>query len=239
MVKLVRADSIEEGHCFRKRTGAYAYLRLSEGSVRFLKLDTNFVYGICYNGNVVKLPKDKMVAPVPVTRMDENRDFELAWNRTFAKEGWEWDKEDDKEPAVPPVLILKVFQTVYAALVMNAANNIDIAGLCGMQEQDVDAVLDKSLRQILQECSAAAPVKQEYIVSAEPIKRMANRPTKANCPSYNTDYLVASQRYYDEGYKARTDNRPESDYPYNDEGSFAWSWWKAGYDDAANERATQ
>lgn len=66
--KLVPASAISDwGGCFRKKTGSYVYMRLSESSVKFLKLDPDYVYGVCYNGNVAKVKKDTLVVPMPKT----------------------------------------------------------------------------------------------------------------------------------------------------------------------------
>ena len=49
---LVRADEIEQGGWFVKKNGHFAYLKLSESSVRFLGLDEDHVHGVCFNGNM-------------------------------------------------------------------------------------------------------------------------------------------------------------------------------------------
>ena len=59
-------DIADWGGCFRKRTGSYPHMRISEGAVSFLKLDPNFVYGVCPNGNVSKIDPGTLVAPLPL-----------------------------------------------------------------------------------------------------------------------------------------------------------------------------
>ena len=85
---LVPASAISDwGGCFRKRTGEFVYMRLSESSVKFLKLDPDYVYGVCYNGNVAKVKKDTLV--VPMTKFDLIRnDLDTrAWERSIGVKG--------------------------------------------------------------------------------------------------------------------------------------------------------
>lgn len=59
-----QAKDIEEGECFRKESGEYEYLRISESSLKFfgyLGCDRNIV-GVCVrNGNLTAVSKDKIV----------------------------------------------------------------------------------------------------------------------------------------------------------------------------------
>lgn len=81
-------EEIEEGHCFRKRNGEFAYLRISDSAVKHfgLKHETH-VYGVCYNGNMTEMERGKMVEPVDVSVMDENRGKEEEFDRVFGHEG--------------------------------------------------------------------------------------------------------------------------------------------------------
>ncbi len=57
----VRAEEIEEGEFFTKNRGCFAYLRVSDSSVKSHKLDPDKVYGVCHNGNMAVVEKDKHV----------------------------------------------------------------------------------------------------------------------------------------------------------------------------------
>lgn len=69
---------------FRKPTGSYVYLRLSESSVDYLKLDPNWVYGVCYNGNVAKMKPDAKVVEMPLIAVLGNEQSEAEWDAKFA-----------------------------------------------------------------------------------------------------------------------------------------------------------
>jgi len=72
----VIAGDIQEGECFRKRTGKYLYMRISESAVRFYiepyiqpidpkegpEPPLDCIYGVCLlNGNMIKLAKEILV----------------------------------------------------------------------------------------------------------------------------------------------------------------------------------
>jgi hypothetical protein len=71
-------------HAFRKKTGEFVYLRISESSLKFLGMDTNFVYGITYNGNVTKVEPETLVCPMAIEDMMGNVQSERQWNRDIA-----------------------------------------------------------------------------------------------------------------------------------------------------------
>jgi len=81
----VPASEIAEGECFRKKTGEYIYLRISESSARLFfekpgsdeKTPLEDIYGVCLiNGNLTKVSKK-----VPVWRE------EIGWLRRTNMEG--------------------------------------------------------------------------------------------------------------------------------------------------------
>ena len=78
-------EEIEQGCCFRKKNGEFAYIRLSGSSIKFHGLDhETHIYGACYNGNITKVVKGTLVEAVDVSVMDENRRKEEEFDRTFA-----------------------------------------------------------------------------------------------------------------------------------------------------------
>ncbi len=78
-VELVPASEIIGGQCFRKRTGTYVYLRISESSVRFAKMDEGVVWGVSYNGNLARVERDTKVVRMPSTTMLLNIDDHIKW----------------------------------------------------------------------------------------------------------------------------------------------------------------
>lgn len=68
--ELVRAGFIREGGCFRKKTGTYIYLRISESSLIHLLGEAykpHQIYGVClYNGNLAMVDVDQLVWPETV-----------------------------------------------------------------------------------------------------------------------------------------------------------------------------
>ena len=74
--------------CFRKRTGSFVYLRLSEDAVRILELDPTLVYGVAYNGNIARVKPDTMVEEMSIQDMLANQRSEDEWNANMGvKEG--------------------------------------------------------------------------------------------------------------------------------------------------------
>lgn len=71
--KCVEASTIEQGECFRKRTGSYVYLRIAPASMEFYGLDPEDVFGVCFNGNMCNLRGDTLVVPMPPSAMSDNR----------------------------------------------------------------------------------------------------------------------------------------------------------------------
>ena len=76
-MKLVPVKDVRQA--FRKRTGEYVYIRLSESSVKFLKLDETKVYGVCFNGNVSVMEPDKLVVEMPLESVLKNQYKQDAW----------------------------------------------------------------------------------------------------------------------------------------------------------------
>lgn len=81
--KLVRADEIEAGEHFVKRTAGikgYAYLRISDSALKYYRLNgERHIYGVCYNGNMSAVERTKMVWRVPAAQMEINRGTERQW----------------------------------------------------------------------------------------------------------------------------------------------------------------
>jgi hypothetical protein len=77
----VSVQDIGDGCFFKKQKGGFVFIRMSESSVRFLKLDPSKVYGVCFNGNVSVLEPETLV--VPQTLEDWNNNF--ASERNWAK----------------------------------------------------------------------------------------------------------------------------------------------------------
>ena len=60
---VIPVHMIPEGECFRKPTGEFVYLRISTGSIHYLQLADNKVYGVCRNGNIAVMdPETSVVA---------------------------------------------------------------------------------------------------------------------------------------------------------------------------------
>ncbi len=73
--RLVPAREVQDGHFFRKRTGTVCYVKLTESSVRFLKLDPEKVYGVCDYGNVTVMDPDKNVVALGETSYESDDDW--------------------------------------------------------------------------------------------------------------------------------------------------------------------
>lgn len=73
---------IPQGSYFRKLTGSYVYLRISASSVKFLGLDEDWVYGVCYNGNTVKLKLDHPVIIESIDSFLGNIKDDQEWSKT-------------------------------------------------------------------------------------------------------------------------------------------------------------
>ena len=81
----VPAKDIPEGGFFKKRGGSFIYLRLSDASVKFLKLDTTKVYGAHDNGNVTVVDADLLVAPMTLRQFTMRYGAaDCEWNRIIA-----------------------------------------------------------------------------------------------------------------------------------------------------------
>ena len=80
----VKAKDVSDyGGCFRKKSGSYWYLRVSESAVKFLKLDATKVYGVSHNGNITVVEADKVVIEGSLRDMQANADETTAWERSI------------------------------------------------------------------------------------------------------------------------------------------------------------
>lgn len=70
---LVDASTIEQGQCWRKKTGEFVYLAISESAKKFYGLDSNKLYGVCFNGNMTAVSYGTEVVPMPVSGMHDNQ----------------------------------------------------------------------------------------------------------------------------------------------------------------------
>ena len=82
----IRAGDLHNYGYFRKRGGTMVYKKFSESTVKYLKLDPNKTYGVCYNGNVADVPNDAVVMVCTEEDYFHCKDDEIAWNRAFSKE---------------------------------------------------------------------------------------------------------------------------------------------------------
>jgi len=65
-------DLLDWAGYFRKQTGTYVYLRLSNAAVKHLRLDENKIHGICFNGNVASIDPEKFIVVCDVLDMARN-----------------------------------------------------------------------------------------------------------------------------------------------------------------------
>lgn len=86
--ELVQAKDLDPGEPFKKRTGSYVHIKLSESSVKWMGLDPNFIWGVTHNGNVSKLKPNKLVAPSSLIAMIKNTMDTVRWNLTFSGKHW-------------------------------------------------------------------------------------------------------------------------------------------------------
>ena len=82
MAVFIKASAVPQGQFFRKRRGEYVYLRISESSLKFMKVDTTKVYGVCFNGNVAVVGPDTLVEPCSLSDFTKNIDDDRAWHTT-------------------------------------------------------------------------------------------------------------------------------------------------------------
>lgn len=59
----VKAKDLPDRCYFRKRTGAYVFIRISANAVKFYGLKPDHIYGICYNGNMADIEPETLVIP--------------------------------------------------------------------------------------------------------------------------------------------------------------------------------
>ena len=79
-MKTKRAKDVPQGKCFRKKTGTVVYLRISESSQKFAKMDENFVWGVAHNGNLAHVKPDAQVFQVPLSSLMDVQCAEDDWH---------------------------------------------------------------------------------------------------------------------------------------------------------------
>lgn len=72
------AARIEQGQCWRKKTGEFVYLAISESAKNFYGLDADKLYGVCFNGNMAAVSLATEVVRMPVAAMFANQDQQNA-----------------------------------------------------------------------------------------------------------------------------------------------------------------
>ena len=83
---MILVEEIKEGCCFLKKSGTYAYLRISDSSAKYHGLHPRtHVYGICFNGNIISVKRGTLVKSVNISVMNQNRRMEENWNKTFCE----------------------------------------------------------------------------------------------------------------------------------------------------------
>lgn len=70
MLITVKAGDLRGGDVFRKKTGTFGYIVISESSARFLGLDTEKVHGISSNGNTTSVSRDTDVVRASIAELD-------------------------------------------------------------------------------------------------------------------------------------------------------------------------
>lgn len=78
--KAVRAGTIQQGRFFKKLKGSYTYLRISESAVRFMKLNPDKVWGVCFNGNITDVNPDTLVEKCSLGDFVKNIDEDRQWH---------------------------------------------------------------------------------------------------------------------------------------------------------------
>lgn len=79
--KLVPAKDVTG--CFRKRTGYFTFVRVSDSAIKFYKLDPNLVHGVCYNGNMCSVKPDTLVAPMPFSAIARDAGDLISYEKTL------------------------------------------------------------------------------------------------------------------------------------------------------------
>jgi hypothetical protein len=81
---MIPVEEIQQGSCFRKKQGTFAYLRISDSAAKAHKLDyETHVYGVAYNGNMTRVARGKPVVAVDISTMQENQKEEDDWDKKF------------------------------------------------------------------------------------------------------------------------------------------------------------
>lgn len=95
MVDLVEAHTIKSGECFRKKDGEYVYLRISDASADYLKLDPTKVHGVAYNSNVAVVDREALVVRETPASMEANRGYESKWEKSAGAGNYEPDPDPE------------------------------------------------------------------------------------------------------------------------------------------------
>jgi hypothetical protein len=74
----VPASEIKAGECFRKKTGEFVYLRISESSTK-THLKSEGIYGVCFNGNTTKVKPETIVVRCSMEDMQRNQEDQDQW----------------------------------------------------------------------------------------------------------------------------------------------------------------
>lgn len=77
----IAAADVPAGGFFRKRGGEYAYLRISESSVRHYGLNPDLVYGVTWNGNMASVTPETLVVPCQIEDLATNKTMTMEWER--------------------------------------------------------------------------------------------------------------------------------------------------------------
>ena len=84
----VAAHKIPQGGCFIKRTGTFAYMRISEWALKHLGVDPHGeVIGVSYNGNVTRVKPGTLVRPVGHEVLKENAEADVEWAKVIGATG--------------------------------------------------------------------------------------------------------------------------------------------------------
>lgn len=77
---MILVEEIESGCFFRKQSGRYAYMRMSDSSAEFIGLDRSFIYGVSFNGSVTRVKRGTVVVSVAVDEFIANIKADAAWH---------------------------------------------------------------------------------------------------------------------------------------------------------------
>lgn len=80
---MMPAGHIKDGEFFRKKQGTYVYLKISESSVKYMKLDATKIHGVCYNGNMASVERTTLVERCTLGDFVKNIDNEREWHEAI------------------------------------------------------------------------------------------------------------------------------------------------------------